>query len=29
MTLSSLLMYVVFVDPLQGSNDIIPFSSYN
>ena len=26
MTLSSLLKYMVFVDPHQGNNDVIPFS---
>ena len=26
MTLSSLLIYVVFVDPHQGNNDVMPFS---
>jgi hypothetical protein len=29
MTLSSLSIYVVFVDPHQGNNNVIPFSSYN
>jgi hypothetical protein len=27
MTLSNLSIYVVFVDPHQGINDIMPFSS--
>ena len=26
MTLSSLSIYVVFVDPHQGNNDVVPFS---
>jgi hypothetical protein len=26
MTLSSLSLYVVFVDPHQGNNDVMPFS---
>jgi hypothetical protein len=26
MTLSSLLIYVVFVDPYQGNNDVMPLS---
>ena len=26
MTLSSLLIYVVFMDPHQGNNDVVPFS---
>jgi hypothetical protein len=29
MTLSTLSMYVVFVDPHQGKSDVMPFSSYN
>jgi hypothetical protein len=29
MTLSSLSIYVVFVDPYQGSSDVMPFYSYN
>ena len=27
MTLSSLSIYVVFVDPYQGNKDVMPFSS--
>jgi hypothetical protein len=29
MTLSSLLIYVVFMDPYQGNSDVMSFSSYN
>ena len=28
MTLSSLSIYVVFVDPQQGNSDVMPFSYY-
>jgi hypothetical protein len=29
MTLSSLSIYVVFVDPHQGNDNVMPFSFYN